>query len=141
MRETNRYMDPLSRMNLINRGAVLVLRFVNCRVVVHGPESFNLRLWQDLAVRPVEDANRFAALDLEKPTAFTIDVIGSFPVRRVHENQRIALFHYLIEVFSRQSNDFVHASVEQFCIVGIFLRTAQEDPSLRCLKPVSYTHL
>src|ERR1700690_632854 len=59
MGATNWYVNALSGEKLINSGAVLVFRLVNRGVLVHGPEPFDLRLRQHIAVRPVEDADRF----------------------------------------------------------------------------------
>ena len=108
----NRYVDALSGQEFENGSAVLVFRLVNRGVVIHSPDPFDIRLRQYLAVTPVEYANSPAALNLIKPTTFTVDVVGGYPVRRSYKDQCITLLHHVVEVFPGHSDDFVNAGIE-----------------------------
>jgi hypothetical protein len=79
-------MDSRNSIQTLNLGPVLVLLFVNRRVIVHRLEPIYFHLGQAILVILAEDADFLFAANLEQHAAFSVDVIGRHSVWRSHEN-------------------------------------------------------
>src|SRR5579872_1186186 len=102
MRKIDRDVDAISRHHPVRDRPVLVLRPINWRIVVDGPEAFDLFSGQHIPVVTIEDVKSLAATNLKQDIAFTINMVRRHTIRRGNENQNVLLSYRSINVTSSE---------------------------------------